>query len=73
MLFCAWVRFNSDPFNAYTDEAIWGVVDVGGVESVQEGQREPTGEQSADDVCAWVDGARGVDCGNDKKLAIIVC
>ena len=40
---------------------IWGVMDVGGVESVQEGQREAAGEQSADDVCAWVDGARGED------------
>ena len=61
MLFCAWVRFNSDLFNAYSDEVIWGVMDVGGVESVQEGRREPTGEQSADDVCAWVDGAQGED------------
>ena len=57
VLFCAWVRFNSDSFNAYSDEVIWGVMDVGGVESVQEGQREAAGEQSADDVCAWV-GAR---------------
>ena len=36
-------------------------MDVGGVESVQEGQREATGEQSVDDVCAWVDGAQGED------------
>ena len=43
---------------------IWGVMDVGGVESVQEGQREAAGEQSADDVCAWVDGAQGEDYGN---------
>ena len=63
MLFCAWVRFNSDSFNAYSDEVIWGVMDVGGVESVQEGQRDAAGEQSADDVCAWV-GARGVDYGH---------
>ena len=42
---------------------IWGVMDVGGVESVQEGQRDAAGEQSADDVCAWV-GARGVDYGH---------
>ena len=73
MLFCAWVRFNSDSFNAYSDEVIWGVMDVGGVESVQEGQREAAGEQSADDVRDWVGGTRGVDCGDDKKLAIIVC
>ena len=51
---------------------IWGVMDVGGVESVQEGQREAAGEQSADDVCAWVS-TQGVDCGNDKTFAIIVC
>ena len=37
------------------------VVKIGGVESVQEGQREAAGEQSADDVCAWVDGAQGED------------
>ena len=61
MLFCVWVRFNSDLFNAYSDEVIWGVMDVGGVESVQERRREPTGEQSADDVCAWFDGAQGED------------
>ena len=48
-------------------------MDVGGVESVQEGRREDAGEQSADDVRDWVAGAQGVDCGNDKKLAIIVC
>ena len=35
------------------------VVKIGGVESVQEGRGEPTGEQSADDVCAWFDGAQG--------------
>ena len=52
MLFCAWVRFNSDSFNAYSDEMIWGVVEAGSVESVLEMRREPTGEQSADDVCA---------------------
>ena len=73
VLFCAWVRFNSDPFNACNGEAIWGVVEVGSMENMQEGRREAAGEQSADDVCAWVDGARGVDCSNDKKLAIIVC
>ena len=33
------------------------------MESVQEGQRDAAGEQSADDVCAWV-GARGVDYGH---------
>ncbi len=55
------MRFNSDSFNAYSDEVIWGVMDVGGVESVQEGQRDAAGEQSVDDVCAWVDGARGED------------
>ena len=49
------------------------VVKIGGVESVQERQREAADEQSADDVCAWVDGAHGVDCGNDKRFAIIVC
>ena len=57
----------------YSDEVIWGVVEVGGVGSVMEGWREAAGEQSADDVCDWVAGAQGVDCGNDKKLAIIVC
>ena len=61
MLFCAWVRFNSDSFNAYSDEMIWGVVEAGSVESVLEMRREPTGEQSADDVCAWFDGAQGED------------
>ena len=40
---------------------IWGVMDVGGVESVQEGQREAAGEQSADDVRDWVSGAQGED------------
>ena len=73
MLFCVWVRFNSDPFNACSDEAIWGVMEAGSVESVQEGRREAAGEQSADDVRDWVDGAQGVDCGNDKTFAIIVC
>ena len=48
-------------------------MDVGGVESVQERRREAAGEQSADDVCAWVGGVEEEDCGNDKKLAIIVC
>ena len=61
VLFCASVRFNSDSFNAYSDEVIWGMVEVGGVESVQERRREAAGEQSADDVCAWVDGAQGED------------
>ena len=51
VLFCASVRFNSDSFNAYSDEAIWDVVVVCGVESVLEGRREAAGEQSADDVC----------------------
>ena len=73
VLFCSSVRFNSDSFNAYSDEMIWGMAEVGGVESVQERRREAAGEQSADDVCDWVAGAQGVDCGNDKKLAIIVC
>ena len=73
VLFCAWVRFNSDPFNAYTDEAIWGVVEVGSMENMQEGRREAAGEQSADDVRDWAAGARGVDCSNDKRFAIIVC
>ena len=50
MLFCASVRFNSDLFNAYSDEAIWGVMDVGGVGSVLERRREATGEQSVDYV-----------------------
>ena len=73
MLFCAWVQFSSDPFNAYSDEMIWGMVDVGGVGSVLEGRREAAGEQTADDVCDWVGGVEEEDCGNDKKLAIIVC
>ena len=73
MLFCASVRFNSDLFNAYTDEAIWGVMDVSCVGRVLEGRREDAGEQSADDVRDWVAGARGVDCSNDKRFAIIVC
>ena len=55
------MRFNSDPFNAYNDEMIWEVVEVGGVENMLEGRRETAGEQSADDVCAWVDGAQGED------------
>ena len=42
------------------------------MESVVEGRREAGGEQSADDVYDWV-GAQGVDCGNDKTFAIIVC
>ena len=49
------------------------VAEVSGVESVLEGQREAAGEQSAGDVCDWVDDAQGVDCGNDKRFAIIVC
>ena len=60
VLFCAWVRFNSDPFNAYSDEAIWEVVEVGGVENMLEGRREDDGEQTADDVRDWV-GVQGVD------------
>ena len=40
---------------------ICGVVEDGGVESVQEGQREAAGEQSADDVRDWVSGAQGED------------
>ena len=60
MLFCVWVRFNSDPFNACSDEVIWEVVEVGGVESVLEGRRAAADEQSADDVCDWV-GAQGED------------
>ena len=55
------MRFNSDSFNTHTDEAIWGVVEVGGVESVVERRREAAGEQSVDDVRAWVDGAQGED------------
>ena len=73
MLFCVSVRFNSDPFNAYTDETIWGVMEAGGVENILEGRREAAGEQSADDVRDWAAGAQGVDCSNDKKLTIIVC
>ena len=61
VLVCAWVRFNSDLFNASTDEAILGVIKVEGVENMLERRREAAGEQSADDVCAWVDGARGED------------
>ena len=49
------------------------MVEVSGAESVLEGRREAAGEQSADDVRDWVGGTRGVDCGDDKKLAIIVC
>ena len=67
------LRFNSDLLNAYSDEAIWGVMEAGSVESVQEGRREAAGEQSADDVRDWVAGAQGVDCSNDKRFAIIVC
>ena len=67
-----WVRFNSDPFNAYSDEVICGVVDVCGVESVLERRREAADEQSGDDVCSWVR-TQGKDCGNDKTFAIIVC
>ena len=52
---------------------IWGMAEVGGVESVQERRREAAGEQSADDVRDWAAGARGVDCSNDKGFAIIVC
>ena len=73
MLFCAWVRFNSDPFKECSNEAIWGVMQISGVESVQERRREAAGEQSVDDVCDWFGTAQGMDCGNDKKLAIIVC
>ena len=61
MLFCVWVRFNSDLFNAYSEEAIWDVVVVCGVESVIERRREAAGEQSADDVRDWVSGAQGED------------
>ena len=39
VLFCAWVRFNSDPFNACNGEAIWGVVEVGSMENMQEGEK----------------------------------
>ena len=49
------------------------MVEVSGVESVLEGRREAAGEQTADDVCDWVGGVEEEDCGNDKKLAIIVC
>ena len=73
VLFCAWVRFNSDPFNAYNDEIIWGMVEVGGMESVLEGRREAAGEQSADYVRDWVGTMQGMDCGNDKTFSIIVC
>ena len=51
MLFCGSVRFNSDLFTEYTDETIWGVVEVGGVENILERRRDAAGEQSADDVC----------------------
>ena len=47
-------------------------MEAGSVESVQEGRREAAGEQSADDVRDWVS-TQGVDCGNDKTFAIIVC
>ena len=67
------MRFNSDPFNAYSDEVIWGVMVVCGVESVLEGRREAVGEQLADDVRDWVGGAQGEDCGNDKRFVAIVC
>ena len=73
MLFCAWVRFNSNSFKECSNEAIWGVVEVGGVENILEGRREAAGEQSADDVRDWVDGAQGVDCSNYKTFAIIIC
>ena len=39
----------------------WGVVKIGSVENMLERRREDDGEQSADDVCAWVDGAQGED------------
>ena len=48
-------------------------MDAGGVESVLERRRDAAGEQTADDVCAWVGSAQGEDCSNYKKLAIIVC
>ena len=48
-------------------------MEVGGIESVLEGRRETAGEQSADDVCAYVGTVQGVDCSNDKTFAIIVC
>ena len=73
VLFCVWVRFNSDLFNASTDEAILGVIKVEGVENMLEGRREPTGEQSADDVCAWASGAQEEDRSNYKTYPIIVC
>ena len=73
MLFCASVRFNSDLFNASTDEAILGVIKVKGVENMLERRREAAGEQSAYDLRDWVGGTRGVDCGDDKRFAIIVC
>ena len=66
------LRFNSDLLNAYSDEAIWGVMEAGSVESVQEGRREAAGEQSADDVRDWVS-TQGEDRGNYKTFAIIVC
>ena len=50
VLFCVWVRFSSDSFNAYSNEAIWGVVKIGSEEGMLEGQREAAGEQSVDDV-----------------------
>ena len=37
------------------------MIKVEGVENMLERRREAAGEQSADDVCAWVDGARGED------------
>ena len=60
VLFCASVRFNSDLFNASTDEAIWVVAGISSMENMQEGQREAAGEQSVDDVCAWF-GVQGED------------
>ena len=34
---------------------------IGSAEGMLEGRREAADEQSADDVCDWVDGAQGED------------
>ena len=41
------------------------------MESVQERRREAAGEQSADDVCAWVDGAQGEDSTLDGNTFFV--
>ena len=55
----------------------WGVVKIGSVENMLERRRDAAGEQTADDVRDWVDGAQGVDCGIrvvfDIRITAIVC